>query len=692
VAIELIRGVEVEGSVVEHGTGKPVEGAQVGVYGPFRPRNTAMTTMVATDARGRYRHRLPAGETYFYIAGPPSGFTYQPGAGFSNRTVTIPDGDAKYETPPFEVAAAITVRGRVVDAVGSPIAGATVVGVCEGGTCRPFGGTEAVTDGRGEFRLPPTLNDIVAVGKAARLRVRLRGGAEHEAAVVPAADGAVTVKLPAVADGFKGVEGPREVAPDELAGVVVDVEGKPIAGAEVDARTWYPGHEAKTDAKGAFRIGNLDKSRKVEVVIRKPGYTPQIFLTQPPGTPGWVIVLGDRTYFEGLVTGPDGKPVPGALIRANSGPKQADGVRITAIWTEAPTGTDGRYRMDAQADVYDIQVRAPGVGVARLPATPLGPDEAKRLDIRLEPVVTFRARVVDSLTGAPVTGVRLRHWQHPGVEGRSGADGVATIRDMMPGPFRFQVDAPGHARWWSEQAASEWSRRKIDETRGGWQRNFDEIDFDFKPGMDPVTIAVERAVEVTGRVLDPDGTPVAGATVVPALTGTGNSLTGDARFSVRAGEDGRYSVLLPASGDRDYNLVAHDGKYQGWRTWANGVIPPFRTKPGESPRDVELRMTRPATDRGRVTDAEGRPIRDREVRAGAADRLENRYYDPTAKTAADGSYELKFIRPGEQFIQVAPFWLDARRAPTGTNCTLTLAPGESHEGVDFRLPGRGGGD
>jgi hypothetical protein len=37
--------------------------------------------------------------------------------------------------------------------------------------------------------------------------------------------------------------------------------------------------------------------------------------------------------------------------------------------------------------------------------------------------------------------------------------------------------------------------------------------------------------------------------------------------------------------------------------------------------------------RGRVTDASGHPVSGREVRASAADRLENRYDDPTVTTA-----------------------------------------------------------
>ncbi len=686
VTLDLIRGVEVEGTVVARGTGTPVEGADVGVYGPFRPRTSAMTTGAKTDARGRYRYRLPSGETYFYAMGPPKGFTRLPNDG-SSRTVTIPDGVPSYEVPPIEIAPAVTVRGRVLDASGTPIAGATVVGMCQGSVCRPFPGAETITDSHGEFRLPPALDNTVAIGAAARLLVRLRGGAEHEAAVLPTRDGAVVVKLPIAGETLGGVEGPHDVSPNELAGVVVDVEGKPIEGAEVDAWTWYPGHETKTDAKGAFRIRGLEKDRKVEVVIRRPGYTPQLFLTQPTGAPGWVIVLGNKTYFEGRVTGPDGKPVAGALLRANCGPKRADGVMITEIWTEAKTDNDGRYRMYAQADIYDIQVRVAGIGGARLPDTSLGADEAKRLDVRLEPGVTFRAKVVDSLTGEPVPGVRLWHWQHPGVEGRSNKDGVIEVAGMLPGRFDFMVDAVGYTRWWSQEAASEWSRRKKDETRGGWQRNFDHVDFELSPGMSPVTITVERGVTVTGRVVDPDGTPVAGATVAPARTGTGNSLTGDTRFSVVTVKEGKFTMVLPASGDCEYNLVAHDGKYGQWRTWANGVLPPFRTKPGEVFRDVELCLTQPATVRGRVTDASGHPIPGREVRASAADRYENRYYDPTVKTMADGRYELKFIRPGTQFIQVAPFWLDAWQAPEGTTRQLTLKRDELKEGVDFRIPG-----
>ncbi len=80
---------------------------------------------------------------------------------------------------------------------------------------------------------------------------------------------------------------------------------------------------------------------------------------------------------------------------------------------------------------------------------------------------------------------------------------------------------------------------------------------------------------------------------------------------------------------------------------------------------------------------------DREVRASAADRLENRCYDPTVKTAADGTFDLRFIRPGEQYIQVAPFWLDATQAPAGSSHAVTLKPGETKESVNLQVKSNG---
>ena len=86
---------------------------------------------------------------------------------------------------------------------------------------------------------------------------------------------------------------------------------------------------------------------------------------------------------------------------------------------------------------------------------------------------------------------------------------------------------------------------------------------------------------------------------------------------------------------------------------------------------------------GRVVDADGKPVANREVRAVAGDLLENRYYDPTARTDKEGKFALKFVRAGKQFIQVAPFWLTPSEAPAGSSQTVTLTESQILEDVNL---------
>ncbi len=234
---------------------------------------------------------------------------------------------------------------------------------------------------------------------------------------------------------------------------------------------------------------------------------------------------------------------------------------------------------------------------------------------------------------------------------------------------------------------TEWTRRTVPAMWGGWQRNFDYVDFDLTAGMKPVTITLERAVTVTGRVVDPDGKPVAGATVDPALSGTGNSLSGDTRFSaedrrrrrVQAGPARqRPPRVQPRRARRRVPPVADLGQRRA-------PADPLRAGRGAARRrDTAHTARERAADEWPTRMAY--PSAKREVRACATDRLGNRYYDPTVTTTDDGSYELKFMRPGEHFIQVAPFWLDPRQAPEGTSRVITLAHGETKDGVNFQLP------
>jgi RNA polymerase sigma factor (sigma-70 family) len=606
--------------------------------------------------------------------------------GSTPDSVSVARADDRPAPPPAEPPAAgpsanapfVVLDGRLVDRRGQPIAGAKIINLCRTPNCGK-NLPPLLADAKGRFQVKHKPNGLLHSGDVLSLQIVTPGGPAYEVNPVVVA-GRMDVEVPTILNAR--VKGPDKVAADELAGVVVDAAGKPLEGVHVHVWDWFPTYQTTTGKDGVFRIKGLDREStgapaKVEVRFQKAGYSPETFIWAPAGASGWVVSLDQKTYLEGTVRGPDGKPAAGARIRADQGPRGHSNGILPHIWTETQADASGHYRLYLQPDEYELTVKAPGRGVARLPRKTIAHGKAYQLDIPLEKGVAFRAVAVDATTGKPVPNVRLFYWQEKDIDGRTDARGEVTIGDMLPGRFQFWVEAGGYARWWSEDAVNEWCRKKIDNAQLHWQRNFDFLDFDLRPGMAPVKIELEKGVRIRGRVVDPEGKPVAGATVAPALTGTGNSLTGDTRFSAETKADGTFDVLMPASNEARYNLVAHDGKYGQWRRWANGVLPPMQTKPGQEMQGVELKLTRPATVRGKVVDVHGKPIAHREVRAHAADKLENRYYDPTTTTKDDGTFELRFIRAGDQFIQTAPFWLHAEEAPASSTKRLTLKSGQT---------------
>jgi beta-lactamase regulating signal transducer with metallopeptidase domain len=328
----------------------------------------------------------------------------------------------------------------------------------------------------------------------------------------------------------------------------------------------------------------------------------------------------------------------------------------------------------------------------------VSPEESARYDA-MQPASdqphegpTFRALVLDSETNEPAAGIRLFKSQQPGqprIEGVSDDNGILLIENMTPGEVEFDVSAVDeqqhelagqYARWWSPDAIHD-HERQLENDNSGIQRNFDSLTFNVLGNTVPIKIFVEKAVSIRGRVIDPDGNPVAGATVAPALTGSGNSITGDTRYSVRTAADGTFHIRLPASKTSEYNLVAHDGGYREWRRWANGVGEMLTTQPGKELTGIELRLTRPGVVRGKVVDGDGNAVPNHRVRTHAVDKLENRYYDPETRTDENGQFELKIVRHGEHFVQADPFWLRDERADGEASKRITVKAGETVEGI-----------
>jgi protocatechuate 3,4-dioxygenase beta subunit len=489
--------------------------------------------------------------------------------------------------------------------------------------------------------------------------------------------------LPAGADDV-----PTAVAGDvpagEIAGVVTNADGQPIEGALVDAWTWYPGNETRTDKSGHFHLKKLDVDRMIELRISKEGYCPWYEPQQPTGVGDLRVALGSKTYFEGTVYSRDGKPVPNALVRADCGPKLADRrLHILNVWTETRSDDAGHYKLLVAPDSYLINTRLADVGVAYF-RTAIEGDQAIAQDIHLEAGVRLVIDCVDGDTGAPVPGVKLNVGRQKGMQATSDAGGQAIFEHMPPDKFEFDVSSRTHVKWWCADAANQ----RLRDRPQGLALRWEGIELSLTPDMGPVKIELERGITISGRVVDPEGQPVSGATIATAKYGWGDAIDSTKRFTARTNARGAFSVVLPASGDDQYTLIAHDGDYGKWRKWANGVTEPMQTKAGEDKGDVTIKLTRPATIRGRVLDTAGTPAANKWVRAMSDEETDSRYVAPETHSDADGNFELKFVRPGGVLVQVEPFYMkdDSGQSSPIAGVHVSVGENELKEGVSVTAP------
>lgn len=298
VDLELQRGTQVSGAVVDAENNQPIEGAGVtALQGPKHRLSRVASTK--TDVSGRYTLRVPTGKSKLYLSGgtrdyetpengelqleTAPGETQRDGVDFRlKRRPILP------EIPRIETA---TARGRVVDLDGNPLPDIRVSGeltpaASQGGvdlSVLLFGRNrqrQARTDASGSFEV------TVLAGKESRVAVR---AAEYSSAVSEAfeLDLGETHHL----------EDLRvRVGTSFIEGQVTDAEGRPVDAAFVLATSRSKsarelGRKPQTDGEGRFRIAHLMDDEAVDVLVRKLGFEIRNWNRIPPGSQGLRFVL-----------------------------------------------------------------------------------------------------------------------------------------------------------------------------------------------------------------------------------------------------------------------------------------------------------------------------------------------------------------------------------------------------------------
>lgn len=175
----------------------------------------------------------------------------------------------------------------------------------------------------------------------------------------------------------------------------------------------------------------------------------------------------------------------------------------------------------------------------------------------------------------------------------------------------------------------------------------------------PLVVEVQRGVEVSGRVLYSDRTPVADAVVtVRGIGGMSARTQPDGTFTTRNAPPGKIALV------------------------ATTMQPQFASPAVEidaPARNVLITMPIPAAVEGRVSDKEtGRPIADFQI--ALTGRTRGRPYAPQTFRSEDGTYHIDGVPAGPVELQFAA----AGHAP-GTLGGLTVEEGKTLRGVDIAL-------
>jgi protocatechuate 3,4-dioxygenase beta subunit len=462
------------------------------------------------------------------------------------------------------------------------------------------------------------------------------------------------------------------LAPPRIAtGRVVDAATRrPLAGALV----WAGEGEARTGADGTFRLAAgsgpdlrigaaaADHGRRWIVLPQRGGNVAGITLALPPS--GSLLETEDAERRRGPAAEP---PSSRVLIGRVLGP---DGRPVTGAWVEsarnqaAETDGDGRFRLAGLAPgtigaAVSLWVRAPGLRGSAAPVQILQGVSPAPLEIRLAPAAALDGRVTDA-GGRPVAGAAVLFEplrEDPGEETPPPDLVSAGARTLTDDDGRYFLDSlePGRGR----VAALRPSGRRL----AG-------ASIDLRTGPNRLDLIQPPDLGVSGRVLDEQGSPVAGARVF--LEGSDP----EDRWLVVGAEDGGFH--LGGVPDGDYRLSV----------FAKGFAQPEPREvqvAGVPVQGIELHLRRGGTIVGNLIGITPEELNGLMILAQEATRPGIGRAAPVTHSrrlglaGADGRYRIPDIPPG--------VWKVTGRTAAGRQAlaSVEVVPGNGETALDLRF-------
>lgn len=569
IGLRLDDGFVIEG-VVRWPGGDPASGAAVRLYGLGRySARDASDRVVLSGADGSFRFGGLDGSASTVVARARPGSARASDSADAWWTAvrgTIPPGTRDVV---LVLGPGATLRGRVVDDLGRPVAASHVRAEPVGEAAAGRSSVSARDDDSGSFELGGLRDgewSLVAMDGDSN-------ESKRELVVLPRdAQRVIQLVMPRLAS---------------IAGRVLDADGTPASDAIVSAwptggRSMALGRSLRTTADGKFRI---EKVRVVAVTLealrddRVPSVKQELAVIPGHAHEDVELVLRLGGTVEGRVLDAEDRPRAGADVEVST---QDDRFEKRSV----QTGPDGTFRMG------HVRPGTATISTAPVPPSPNSFPLYVSVDVQDGQVVRVQ------LGGKP-TGQILVHGsvrsdrQLANVEvlfftldeALRGADRTRTGKTDADGNYAVRLSAPGRYFVRAQVPDLGLVQRRVDIADVADQA----VDLEFGTGS------------ISGRVVGPDGAAVVGVRVdlrysdpgpwiPPGMTSV--TTLADGAFALRGLLGGTYA--LSASPDQDRSLAAAtvDGLELGY---------------GAHLEDVELRLPRGCSVAVRVVGSDGRP-------------------------------------------------------------------------------------
>ena len=429
-----------------------------------------------------------------------------------------------------------------------------------------------------------------------------------------------------------------------------------------------PGKDAETDANGEFLIRGIAREKLrsfgsgsgVFVMLRHPDYGQGmenvVAQTERPAQLPQIL-LKSQTYLPGIVVDPEGEPIAGARVQFEvpGTPAIFSAFNGGGAMEATSTARDGTFdvvlphgkQLGNLGSMLTLTVRHPRYASTSLPLAEIQSDGSE-IEVELRPGTELSGHVRDG-DGSPVAGARL---QLTVVATGEGNPQMVMFRAMMPasngptvytrkdGSYRFPTLALGDYKLTAgapEFVSSHLELSILDEA--------------------PVTqdVTLSQGGDLEGRVVDPDGRPLAGAEVQltePLPPEVEKELHGGARFLrqfaaqglVSASSEDSGTFRLEGVGEDKYDLIVRKPGYT--TSEVRGVSLGHRID--------DIVLERLGNIGGRVTNATtGGPITKFHIRVEPEERTP---FSPFGNRKeiddADGQFFFDLVPPGRYTVSV----------------------------------------